>query len=48
LQIADLIARPIGRSVLDPEQSNRAYDVIEPKLYRYRGRMAGAGLKIFP
>lgn len=48
LQIADLIARPIGRAVLDPEQANRAYDVIEPKLYRYRGRVAGAGLKIFP
>lgn len=48
LQIADLIARPIGRSVLDAEQMNRAFEVIEPKLYRYRGRVAGAGLKIFP
>jgi hypothetical protein len=29
LQIADLIARPIGRSVLNPAQKNRAYDLIE-------------------
>lgn len=28
LQVADLIARPIGRHILDPAQPNRAFDVI--------------------
>ena len=49
LQLADLIARPIGRHVLDPGQPNRAYDVIERKLRRGSGgRTAGYGLKVFP
>lgn len=34
LQIADLTARPIGRHCIDPKQSNRAWDAIEPKLLR--------------
>jgi hypothetical protein len=33
LQIADLIARPIGLAALRPEQPNRAYDVIAPKVW---------------
>ena len=48
LQIADLIARPIGRHVLDPGQPNRAYSIIESKFRRRNGRIEGAGLKIFP
>jgi hypothetical protein len=49
LQIADLIARPIGLSVLRPNQPNRAFEIIERKLRRgNRGRTAGFGLKIFP
>ena len=32
LQLADLTARPIGLSVLRPDQPNRAMDVIQPKL----------------
>ena len=49
LQLADLIARPIGRHVLDPAQPNRAYDVIERKLRRCPGgKTAGWGLKVFP
>ncbi len=34
LQFADLFARPIGRYHLDPNQMNRAYKLIKPKLYR--------------
>lgn len=30
LQMADLIARPIGRKVIKPEQENRAYDILAP------------------
>ena len=49
LQLADLIARPIGRHVLDRTQPNRAWDIIEPKLRRSpQGQIEGWGLKIFP
>ena len=34
LQIADLTARPIGRYFLKPKQPNRAWEIIERKLYR--------------
>ena len=33
LQIADLTARPIGRYCIDPKQSNRAWNAIDPKLW---------------
>lgn len=50
LQIADLTARPIGRHFIDPEQSNRAWDTIEPKLLRssQQGNVDGLGLTILP
>lgn len=34
LQLADMAARPIGLSVLRPWQQNRAFEVIEKKLYQ--------------
>lgn len=49
LQLADLVARPIGLKQLRPSQSNRAWDVIERKLDRDPlGRYIGYGLKCFP
>jgi hypothetical protein len=49
LQIADLIARPIGRHQLTPDQPNRAYEIISSKFYRKAdGTFEGAGLKSFP
>jgi hypothetical protein len=49
LQLADLVARPIGRKVLDPGQPNRAFDILAGKLRRNRhGRVEGWGLKVFP
>jgi hypothetical protein len=49
LQIADLVARPIGVHVLRPQQANRAWELIAPKLRRGSGgQMLGYGLKIFP
>ena len=49
LQLADLAARPIGRYVMAPEQPNRAWDIIERKLYRSSaGHIEGWGLKVFP
>lgn len=49
LQIADLIARPIGRQVLNPKQQNRAYEIIEKKFRRNsKGNLNGWGLKLLP
>jgi hypothetical protein len=38
LQLADLVARPIGMYTLRPDQSNRAFSVLEPKFYCKGGR----------
>lgn len=49
MQLADLTARPIGLSVLRPEQGNRAMAVLEKKFCRDGyGTKAGVGLKVFP
>ena len=49
LQLADMVARPIGRHVLAPQQPNRAFEILEPKLRRDdRGRVQGYGLKCYP
>ena len=49
LQLADLVARPIGRKVLNPEQPNRAFDILARKFRRSRqGQIRGWGLKVFP
>jgi hypothetical protein len=49
MQLADLTARPIGLSVLRPDQKNRALAVLEDKFCRGEtGRKDGVGLKIFP
>jgi hypothetical protein len=48
LQLADLVAYPIARYVLDPQRANPAFDLLKPKFRSsYRGFL-GAGLKIFP
>jgi hypothetical protein len=49
LQLADLIARPIGRYILNPSQENRAFDIITKKFRTDKtGNITGWGLKIFP
>lgn len=54
LQLADLVARPIGLSVFRDEQGNRAFEVLTKKFFCGGGRAnVGAdyqewGLKIFP
>jgi Protein of unknown function (DUF3800) len=49
LQLADLIARPIGLHQLRPGQPNRAFDLIHPKLCRTPdGRVDGHGLIRMP
>lgn len=46
LQLADLIAYPIARYVLDPERANPAFEVLSPKIYVKNGHRYG--LKVFP
>jgi hypothetical protein len=49
LQLADLVARPVGIKVLRPDQANRAYDIVAPKFrVSPAGEVRGWGLKIFP
>jgi uncharacterized protein DUF3800 len=49
LQLADLVAHPIGRHAINPDQPNRAYNILEPKFRRGpAGRVKGFGLKSFP
>jgi hypothetical protein len=49
LQFADLVAQPIARRVITPDQPNRAYDIIEKKFRKDgKGNATGYGLKIFP
>lgn len=47
LQLADLIARPIGLSVFRPQQSNRAFEIIQSKIWRGSGLWSD-GLKTYP
>ena len=46
LQLADLIAYPIARHVLDPDRANPAFDRFTSKFYSKKGRIYG--LKVFP
>lgn len=54
LQLADLVARPIGLSVVKPSQGNRAFEVLKRKFFCSGGRrkvgtgFEGWGLKIHP
>lgn len=49
LQLADLVARPVGIKVLRPAQPNRAYDILAKKFRRSpTGEIKGWGLKVFP
>lgn len=49
-QIADLVAYPIGRYVLDPQKDNSPFTIIEKKFHRKKGMIGylNYGLKIFP
>lgn len=50
LQLADLTARPIGRHVMDATQPNRAFEILQKKLYTCpaTGRLEGFGLICHP
>ena len=36
LQLADLVARPLALRILRPDQENRAYDVLAPKIHEIK------------
>lgn len=46
LQIADLVAYPITRHVLDEDTVNLAFDVIKDNIYQKDGKLYG--MKVFP
>ena len=51
LQLADLIARPIGLSYLKPQQDNRAFEIIKDKIFNIeatRVEEKGLDYKVFP
>ncbi len=54
LQLADLVARPIGLSVLRPAQPNRAFEMLKNKFFCHGGRKnvgngyEGKGLRVLP
>lgn len=49
LQLADLMARPIGLHVMRPEQPNRSFDILATKFRRSpEGQIEGFGLKCYP
>ncbi len=54
LQLADLVARPIGLSHIRPTQANQAFDLLRRKFYCAGGRLnvgrnfEGLGLLIYP
>ena len=54
LQLADLVARPVGISYLRPNQENRAFEILKEKFLCRGGRKSlgedfeGYGLKILP
>jgi len=54
LQLADLVARPIGLHTLKPKQTNRAFDLLKKKFFCGGGRnklgecFKEVGMKIYP
>jgi hypothetical protein len=44
LQLADMIARPIGKHVINSKENNRAYEMIKRKIYQKND----LGFKIYP
>jgi len=47
-QIADLVAYPIGVSVLDGKRENKAFEIVKEKFHCKNGTYNNCGLKIFP
>ncbi len=49
LQFADLAARPVGLSVVHPNQSNRAFQILKKKFHKNNnGETSGYGFHLYP
>lgn len=46
LQLADLVAYPTARYVIEPKRANPAFDLVEQKIYSKDGKLYG--LKVYP
>jgi hypothetical protein len=46
LQLADLVAYPIARNIIEPNRANPAFEVLEGKIFKTDGGMEG--LRIYP
>ena len=46
MQLADLVAYPIARYVIEPNRANPAFEVLKPKIYRTNRGLEG--LRIYP
>ncbi len=48
MQIADLVAYPIGKWIMDGKRENKAFEIVKTKIHSKGGGLLGYGLKIFP
>ena len=48
MQIADLVAYPIGKWVMDQKRENLAFEMLQTKIHSKDGKYLGYGLKTFP
>ena len=46
LQLADLVAYPIAKNVIEPNRANPAFDILEEKIYKNNGIIEG--LRLYP
>jgi Protein of unknown function (DUF3800) len=46
LQLADLVAYPIARNIIEPKRANPAFEVLEEKIYKTNGNIEG--LRVYP
>lgn len=48
MQVADLVAYPIGKWIMDGKRENKAFDIVKTKIHSKGGNILGYGLKVFP
>jgi hypothetical protein len=48
LQLSDICAYPIARSLIYPDEIYMPYDIVKKKIYSRNGKFIGSGLKVFP
>jgi hypothetical protein len=46
LPLTDLAAYPIARNIIEPNRANPAFDILEEKIYKYKGIIEG--FRLYP